>query len=123
MVRGFFLGGAFFIVVSPVFGEILPGGTSVHLISVVALLVLAALTTPVNTLVMTLNCAASAVSFGLVETLALENYAPDSLSLFAVRQTAAVIFLAAFYFAIKTLRAMRLHQLGHRPYLHEFDNT
>lgn len=123
MVRGFFLGGAFFIVISPFFGEILPGGTSVHLASVVALLVLAALTTPVNAVVMALDCVAAAIGFGLVETFALENYAPDSLALFAVRQIAAAIFLAAFYFAVKTLRAMRLRQLGRRSHPHEFDNA
>jgi hypothetical protein len=72
----------------------------------------AALTNPVNKgilLVDTLLNGALAAIFGM---WALSGYGTANLLAFVLRDCLAIFFIFAFYFSLKTLRAMLLHQIG-----------
>ena len=63
---------------------------------------------------------AGAAAF-IYETWALYDYAASTWTEFALRELAALIFITAFYFSMKTLRAMLLHKVGKRDEVGEFD--
>ena len=85
------------------------------------LVALAALTNPHKKNIMMANAAAAGAGLLIYETWALFNYADGTLLEFGLRQLLALAFMAAFYFSMKTLRAMALGKIGRRPEAGEFD--
>ncbi len=122
VVRTLFVIAAIFILVfSTLFGDILPWGIHFKSMSILALLLLAGLTNPRTEWVMIADGVAAAAGFIMVQTVALGRFAPDSVTLFAIREIAGLVFMFAFYFSMKTVRAMELHQIGKHFRPREFD--
>ena len=58
------------------------------------------------------NAVAAGVGLLFYETWALSNYETSTWMQFIWRELIAIIFLVAFYFSVKTVRAFILHQIG-----------
>ena len=69
---------------------------------------------------------ASAIAAGvgmlIYETWALFDYKMSTWEEFILRQILAFVFMSAFYFSMKTLRAFVLGTIGKRAEAGEFDN-
>ena len=111
------------LVLTPIFGTILPGGIIFEVLSTVVLLGLAGLTSPRGRGVIIADAIVAGIGVVLIETLALELYSSDALNAFFARELVGLTFIFALYFSVKTLRAMQLHQTGKGPTPHEFDNV
>ena len=79
---------------------------------VVVLVCVAALTTPRKQSVINADAVASGVGLVIFEWWALYSYGSVSIITFGIREVIAILFFFALYFSTKTLRAMRLHQIG-----------
>ncbi len=106
----------------PVLGDILPFGTPVQVLSALLLVLLAGLTHPHSMMLFLYNILVSAIGVVLLESAAISLYRIDSLELFLAREAGALLMLFAFYFSVKTLRAMAAGKLGklERPW--EFED-
>lgn len=111
------------VIVIPLWGPLLPFGTFFELLSALLLVLLAGLTNPHSPTVAVINTIVSALGALLLEMAAIDFYHSQSFLLFAIRETTAILFLFSLYFAVKTLRAMLLKQVGHLPEKGEFDDT
>jgi hypothetical protein len=121
-VRALFLGTAVLSAVAiPVFGDILPFGTFVQVGSALLLVLLAGLTNPHSKMLMLYDVIVSGVGVLLLESAAISFYSSNPFSLFASREVAAIALLFAFYFSIKTLRAMSLGKVGKAEKPWEFE--
>jgi hypothetical protein len=78
----------------------------------VILVALAALTNPHSKRVMYLNAICSGVGLVVYETWALFDYDTSTWLVFLLRELIALMFCGAFYFSMKTLRAMLLNKIG-----------
>lgn len=78
----------------------------------VVFVALAALTNPRNKMVMRLNAAAAGAGAVLFELWALGGYGTSDALAFVLRQLPAVLLFFAFYFSLKTLRAMIMGMVG-----------
>lgn len=123
-VRALFVASAVLSAVAvPVLGDLLPFGTLVQVLSALLLVLLAGLTQPHSSIIFWYNIAVSAIGVVLLESTAIALYKADSFELFLAREAAALLMLFAFYFSVKTLRAMGAGKLGklERPW--EFEDT
>ncbi len=91
-------------------------------IGALVLITLAGLTNPQGHVVMIVNAVVSAFGILLFETWALLEYQNGTLLEFVVREAIAFIFMFAFYFSLKTVRAMYLGKLGKEPDLSDFSD-
>jgi len=66
---------------------------------------------------------AAGVGLLFYETWALSNYETSTWAQFIWRELIAIIFLVAFYFSVKTVRASILHQIGKSESVGEFDEN
>lgn len=107
----------------PIVGDLLPFGTLVQVGSALVLVLLAGLTNPHGRVVAALNTIVAAAGALLVESVAIARYAVDTLPLFMAREAAALIFLFAFYYSVKTLRAMMRGTIGKTERPWEFEDT
>ncbi len=107
----------------PIVGDLLPLGTFAQVGSAILLVLLAGLTNPHSKTILLYDTAVSGLGLLLLESAAISYYSSDSMQLFAVREVGALILMFAFYFSVKTLRAMSLKKIGKfgRPW--EFENT
>jgi len=122
-VRALFLGAAVLSAVAiPLFGDLLPFGTFVQVGSALLLVLLAGLTNPHSRVLMVYDVVVSGLGVFLLESAAISFYAADTAQLFAAREVAALALLFAFYFSIKTLRAMMLGKVGKMEKPWEFEN-
>ena len=110
------------VLVIPLWGNLLPFGTFFELLSALLLVLLAGLTNPHSPTVAVINTLVSATGALLLEMAAIDFYHSQSFLLFAIRETTAILFLFSLYFAVKTLRAMLLKQVGHLPEQGEFND-
>src|SRR3990167_7129641 len=83
---------------------------------------LAALTNPHNRSIVLADAVAAGVAVVIYQAWALFEYESSTWVEFALRELIALIFIAAFYFSMKTLRAMLLHKVGKREEVGEFDS-
>lgn len=107
----------------PVFGDLLPFGTLAQVGSALLLVLLAGLTNPHGRMLMLYNVIVSGVGVLLLESAAISLYSSDSVELFVSREVASVLLLFAFYFGIKTMRAMSLGKLGKTEKPWEFEDS
>lgn len=89
-------------------------------IAVIVLIAFAALTNPWKQNIMMYDAVANGVGLMIFQVWALLEYESSTPLAFVLRQALSLIFLTAFYFSIKTLRAMMLDQIGKRDTLDEF---
>lgn len=120
-VRQFMLGAAaLMLFTAPFYGESIRTELPFIVIGTLVLVALAAATNPWKQNVMTYDAIASGVGLTIFQTWAVWGYEESTLLAFVFRQALALIFLAAFYFSVKTVRAMILHQIGKRDSNEEF---
>lgn len=123
-VRALFLAVAVLSAVAiPVFGDLLPFGTLPQVAATILLVLLAGLTNPHSRMLLLYDAVVAGIGVLLLETVAISLYRADSFELFVAREAAALAMLFAFYFSIKTLRAMALGKVGklERPW--EFEDV
>lgn len=108
------------VLVIPLWGNLLPFGTFFELGAAVFLVVLAGLTNPHSRTVALINVLVAGAGAFLLEMAAIEFYGSQSFALFLARESATILFLLALYFAVKTMRAMFLKQVGHEAKKDEF---
>ena len=122
-VRALFVGAAVLSAVSiPLFGDLLPFGTFAQVGCTLLLVLLAGLTNPHSRMLMVYDVIISGVGVFLLESAAISFYPVDTTQLFAAREVAALALLFAFYFSIKTLRAMTLGKVGKMERPWEFED-
>lgn len=107
----------------PLLGDLLPFGTLVQVLSILLLVLLAGLTHPHSVIVFWYNVCVSALAVVLLQYTAVSLYETDSFGLFLAREAGAISMLFAFYYSVKTLRAMSEGKLGklERPW--EFEDS
>ena len=120
-VRQFLLGAAaLMLFAAPFYGEFLRAELPFVVMGTLVLVALAAITNPWKKSIMTADAVASGTGLLIFETWAIYGYGESTALAFVLRQALALIFLVAFYFSVKTVRAMLLHQLGKRDTSEEF---
>ena len=105
----------------PVFGNLLPFGIFAQVGSIIVLVMLAGLTNPHSKTVFAINTVASGIGALFLESIAISQYATTPFLLFAAREAAALVLLFAFYYSVKTLRAMMLGKIGRNERPSEFE--
>lgn len=78
----------------------------------IALACFAALTSPLKTIVMLLDCLISGVGFVIFQLWVLDNFSEATQLATLLREVIAIVFILAFYYSIKTFRAMLMHEVG-----------
>jgi hypothetical protein len=112
-VRELFVAAAALTAVAiPVWGDLLPIGTSLQVAAALLLVILAGLTNPHGKIIMLYNATVATIGVFLFEVTAITYYSEQPFVLFTIRETAAILLLFAMYFSIKTMRAMSLGKLG-----------
>jgi|SRR3989338_5143486 len=122
IIRQLFLGLVVLMMVgAPFFADNLAVEFPFIIVGSIVIAGLAALTNPVKNWVMYLNVIAAGVGIFMFETTALMAYSAGDLTSFVLRQAIAIVFLFAFYFGVKTLRAMIMGNIGKAPSMDDFD--
>lgn len=85
-----------------------------------AIVASAALTNPHSKLLALSDAVLSAVAVVFFEIDAFQNYQAGELTTFVFYEGITILFMLAFYFSLKTLRAFMLHQVGKRDSLADF---
>ena len=104
-----------FVVVVPLWGDLLPFGEQGALLQIaiaIGLVILAGFTSPRSMLSIVLDLFAAGIGAFLLEAAAISFYRTDSWLLFFARELVAVMLLFALYFSVKTLRAMLVGSIG-----------
>ncbi|HWP61760.1 MAG TPA: hypothetical protein VN495_04100 [Candidatus Paceibacterota bacterium] len=104
----------------PALGNLLPFGSTFEVGFAIVLVLCAALTHPHSKMTLIADTIVSGLGAFLVEEAAITLFSPDQLVLFVIREAVAIFLLFAFYFSLKTVRAMTLHTIGHRETFGEF---
>src|SRR3989338_782571 len=86
-----------------------------------ALVAVAALVNPHKKSIFLVAAVASGVGLVVFETWALYGYYDSNWVQFILREVIAVVFLAGFYFSMKTVRAFVLHKVGKHDEAGEFE--
>ena len=115
-----------FLITAPFSEALLPIGgvysSYTHVVIALLLVLLAGLTNPRSMVSLVLDFAAALLGAFFLETAAISLYQSDSLAIFLAREAAAILFLFALYFSVKTLRAMIVGSIGgYRPVLSKRD--
>ena len=122
-VRALFVGDAALSAVAiPLLGDLLPFGTFAQVGCTLLLVLLAGLINPHSKMLVVYGVIVSGVGVFLLESAAISFYPVDTMQLFAAREVAALMLLFAFYFSIKTLRAMMLGKVGKMERPWEFED-
>ena len=111
----FVLSALIFVVVVPLWGDLLPFGAQGALLQIaiaIGLVILAGFTSPRSMLSIVLDLFAAGIGAFLLEAAAISFYRTDSWLLFFARELVAVMLLFALYFSVKTLRAMLVGSIG-----------
>ena len=103
---------ALMLLTAPYYADDLHNELPFEIIGAVVLVALAALTSPWNRTVIIGDAVASGAGLVVFELWALQEYSPSLLIAFALRQAIAIAFMCAFYFSMKTFRAMMFRQIG-----------
>lgn len=118
--RLFIAGAAAMLLVAPFLSSFMPITLPFEIGGAVVLIVLAAMINPKNQLVMLLSSIAAAIAIIGNELIAFAAYFDGYFFIFFGREVIALVFIFALYFALKTVRAMQLGQVGRREPPGEF---
>src|SRR3989344_564282 len=122
IVRQLFIAGAILIVVgAPFYADSLSAELLYEILAALILAGLAALVNPHNKPLLLANAIAAGVGLVVYAFWGLSEYSTSTWVQFILRELIAIIFLVAFYFSMKTVRAFILHQIGKRENVAEFD--
>src|SRR3989338_4115155 len=120
-VREFLLGGAVvMLLTAPFYADELRAELPIEVITAVILVALAAMTSPWKKSILVADAIAAGVVTIVYQIWALNGYGTTTNVIFVLREAISIIFLFAFYFSVKTVRAMVLHQIGKRVSPDEF---
>lgn len=123
VVRQLFVGAALVICLAiPLWGDLLPVGTFSEIAAAILLVLLAGITSPHGKMIFLYNAIVAAFGALLLEVFATSLYHEQSLELFLAREAAAILLLFAFYYSVKTLRAMAQGKIGKPPFPWEFES-
>ncbi|KKW20130.1 MAG: hypothetical protein UY63_C0001G0035 [Parcubacteria group bacterium GW2011_GWA2_51_10] len=123
-VRQLLVGAAALIVIgAPFYADSLRAELPFEVVGALILVALAAVTNPWNRNVIVADAIASGVGMAVFQTWALSGYDAAGPIAFVLRQALAILFLVAFYFSVKTLRAMILRQIGKKDRPDEFQES
>lgn len=123
LVRDFLLGGAVVMLFgAPFYGDALRAEFPFEVIAAVILVGLAAMTNPWKKSILTADAIAAGVVCVIYQMWALNGYGIASYIAFVLREAISILFMFAFYFSVKTVRAMLLHQIGKRASPDEFSD-
>src|SRR3989344_6031518 len=124
IVRQLFIAGAILIVVgAPFYADSLSAELLYEILAALILAGLAALVNPHNKPLLLANAIAAGVGLVVYAFWGLSEYSTSTWVQFILRELIAIIFLVAFYFSMKTVRAFILHQIGKRETVAEFDEN
>lgn len=121
IVRDFLLGGAVVMLLSaPFYADELRAELPFEVISAIIIVGLAAMTNPWKKSILAADAIAAGIVTAVYQIWALNGYDTTGTTAFILREAISIIFMFAFYFSVKTLRAMVLHQIGKRASIDEF---
>lgn len=110
-------------VAMPLVGDLLPLGIFAQVGAALLLVLLAALTSARNVLIMIANATVAGVSVLLLEFFAVLLQHSQTPQLFFAREAGVLLMLAALYWSVKTIRAMLSGKIGHADSSLEFDEA
>lgn len=120
-VRQLMLGGAALMLLgAPFYADSIRHELPFEVFGVLVLVSLAAILNPWKKSVLTTTAIVTGVGMVVYQTWALYGYDHSSATAFVLREALAIIFMFAFYFSVKTVRAMILRQIGKRETVDEF---
>lgn len=105
----------------PLFGNLIPSTTAIGIAIVLALILLAGITSPTMKWLMFVNAAVAAVGIYFLQSAAIFFLDSDSKVLFTLRELCVVLLLFAFYYSVKSFRSMVTHKIGAQSRPGEFD--
>lgn len=117
----FIVAAALMLITAPFYASTLKVELPFEIAGALVLIALAALANPHSKLIMMGNAVVAGVGLVIFQTWALYTYSEASWMQFILREVLAVLFLAAFYFSMKTLRAFLLGKVGKHWEAGEFD--
>lgn len=121
-MRQLMLGGAvLMLIAAPFYGDLIRVELPFEVVGALVLVALAALTNPWKKSVITADAVVTGVWMSVYQVWALYGYENASALQFVLREALSILFLVAFYFSVKTMRAMILHQIGKRDTIDEFE--
>jgi hypothetical protein len=123
IVRSLFLGAAIMTGLAIPFTPNIQSSVLLGAPAIVALLVLAGLTHPHGKIVLIFDVAAAALGVVATQLLAIGVYQEGWLPLAVFIEVLSIVFMAALYFGIKTLRAMVMGKVGKIDGVGEFDEA
>ncbi len=122
-VRMLFVAAAVIAAVAiPVFGDLLPFSIFTQVAGIIVFVLLAGLTNPHSKTLFLVDAVISGTGALFLESIAISQYATTPFLLFAAREAGALVLLFAFYYSVKTLRAMMLGKIGRMERPSEFEN-
>lgn len=122
IVRQLFIAAAAAILIgAPFYADALFFELPFEIVGALLLIALAGLTNPHKKSISLGDAVAAGVGLVIYEMWAVAAYNDGTWLPFALRQLIAIIFLAAFYFSMKTVRAFVLHQIGKHDEVGEFE--
>ncbi len=121
-VRQLFISAAALMLIgAPFYSDALRVELPFEIAGALVLVALAALVNPHKQSVFLAAATASGVGLILFESWALYGYYDSTWTQFILREVIAIIFLAGFYFSMKTVRAFVLHKIGKHDTAGEFE--
>ena len=112
-VRLFFGGIAAVILLCLPFSGVMQLSVFVGIPVIAILVLLAGLTHPHGRFIMIADVIASIGGLLMAEVIALAAYRAEAWVPLAILEFIGLLFLAASYFSLKTMRAMMMHKIGH----------
>ncbi len=113
IVRQLMLGAtAIMMAGAPFYSDSLSAEFPFEVIGAIIIVALAALTNPYKRSVVAIDTLLTGLGAGVFGLWAFFGYNQIDSVAFVLRDAIAVLFLFAFYFSLKTLRAMIMHQIG-----------
>lgn len=119
--RLFLLVAALLIITIPVFDGLFPLTIPARVLMVLLLALLAGITTPHSKGVLFMDALVAALGVFVLELIAIREYAQTEVALFLAREAVILMLLFAFYFSVKSYRAMVTHQTGKKEPPWEFE--
>lgn len=121
VTRQLMLGGAaLMLLASPLYGSDLPAEFPFEVLGALLVVGFSALTNPHSKGIAIGDAATSGAAAAIYATWAIADYRDVNPLAFVLRIAIAVVFLFAFYFSMKTLRAFIVGSLGRRERVDEF---
>lgn len=112
----FFISAIIMLLTLPWLQTAIPVSIYISMLAIMVLLLIAGLTNPVQQYIAVINVVVSTSGLVIFEYFAATTYTTADTLFFLVNQTLAVLFLFAFYYAVKTLRGEVLRKRAEKYY-------